>query len=50
MPVILFTADEDFERYQSRVIDAVVIKSPDFKVVIERIAELLSSETIAELA
>jgi len=47
MPIILFTADDDFAGFVSPLIDCAVLKSADLRAIKLKIAELLPSETAA---
>lgn len=49
IPVILFTADEDYDRFTSPLVDGAIIKSEDLGSIKAKIAELLPSETAATL-
>jgi hypothetical protein len=43
LPIILFTADQDFEQYKSPAIDATVIKSEDLRPLKAALTGLLST-------
>jgi two-component system response regulator MprA len=47
LPVILFTADQDYERYRSPLLDAAVIKSEDLAALKAAVNELLFSGPVA---
>ncbi len=51
LPLILFTADTDFERYTGSLFDVAVIKSEDLSALKAAVADLLScSRAAASLA
>jgi len=41
LPIILYTADQDYERYKGPLIDAAVVKSEDLGALMAAISELL---------